>query len=353
MKKELFAAMLAGSILLAGCANAAPPATVTTVGTSASTVKPTETVPSTTAPSEPAPTVESIPTYDEFFAETVTRTVKYSIYNEVPRIASADIIAKNSLTGVTEGSVLLYSAAKDTYGDTLYAKPASTVTGSEDTAYIVPEDGASIVSVPLAGGPETALYTANGEILSGSLTYFEHCLFFVEQTSENTYNINRIYLPTGQTDLLAETKAPDKGIYRFGYLEVISNREVEWTYVLDLEGAYAAQYWNEPVKQVGENEYETLAKWTGVDDPDAYLLDKSKDVTPVLNAIATAVEDTGIPGRIYFYQSPDARYTMTETMIADSFYPTQVGKYPDGTARPQAEFEKNEDRWWLDDYYTK
>lgn len=52
---------------------------------------------------------------------------------------------------MAEGSVLLYNAAKDTYGDTLYAKPASTVTGSEDTAYIVPEDGASIVSVPLAG----------------------------------------------------------------------------------------------------------------------------------------------------------------------------------------------------------
>ena len=84
MKKELFAAILAGSILLAGCANAAPPATVTTIGTSSPTIKPTETVPSTTAPSEPAPTVESIPTYDEFFAETVTRTVKYSIYNEVP-----------------------------------------------------------------------------------------------------------------------------------------------------------------------------------------------------------------------------------------------------------------------------
>ena len=34
MKKELFAAVLAGSILLAGCAKAAPPATVTTIGTS-------------------------------------------------------------------------------------------------------------------------------------------------------------------------------------------------------------------------------------------------------------------------------------------------------------------------------
>ena len=95
MKKEFFAAVLAGTMLLAGCANAAPPATLTTVGTSSPTVKPTETVPSTTAPSEPAPTVESIPTYDEFFAETVTRTVKYSIYDVVPRIASADIIAAN------------------------------------------------------------------------------------------------------------------------------------------------------------------------------------------------------------------------------------------------------------------
>ena len=44
---------------------------------------------------------------------------------------------------------------------------------------------------------------------------------------------------------------------------------------------------------------------------------------------------------------------MTETLVADGYYPTYRGVYPDGTARPQAEFEKNEDRWWLDDYYTK
>ena len=59
MKKELFAAVLAGSILLAGCAKAAPPATVTTIGTSSPTVKPTETVPSTTAPTT-APTTEPV-----------------------------------------------------------------------------------------------------------------------------------------------------------------------------------------------------------------------------------------------------------------------------------------------------
>ena len=264
MKKELFAAVLAGTMLLAGCANAAPPATVTTVGTSAPTVKPTETVPSTTAPSEPAPTVESIPTYDEFFAETVTRTVKYSIYNEVPRIASADIIAKNGLTGVAEGSVLLYNAAKDTYGDTLYAKPASTVTGSEDTAYIVPEDGASIVSVPLAGGPETNVYAAKGEILPGSLTYFEHCLFFAVDTGKNTVEIYRIYLPNGQADRLAEAKAPEGGTYRFGYLDVVSNKEVVWTYLLDIDGTYAAQCWNEPIIQVNENEFVSPAERTGM-----------------------------------------------------------------------------------------
>ena len=78
MKKELFAAVLAGTMLLAGCAKAAPPTTVTTIGTSSPTVKPTETVPSTTAPSEPAPTVESIPTYDEFFAETGRSSIPFT-----------------------------------------------------------------------------------------------------------------------------------------------------------------------------------------------------------------------------------------------------------------------------------
>ena len=53
------------------------------------------------------------------------------------------------------------------------------------------------------------------------------------------------------------------------------------------------------------------------------------------------------------YASPEATCTMTETLVADGYYPTYRGIYPDGTARPQAEFEKNEDRWWLDDYYTK
>ena len=75
MKKELFAAVLAGSILLSGCANAAPPATVTTAGTSAPTVKPTETVPSTTAPTT-APTTEPVkptdPDYDEYFSSVAT-----------------------------------------------------------------------------------------------------------------------------------------------------------------------------------------------------------------------------------------------------------------------------------------
>lgn len=78
MKKELFAAVLAGTMLLAGCANAAPPATVTTVGTSAPTVKPTETVPNTTVPTT-APTTEPVkptaPDYDEYFSsQPGTRT---------------------------------------------------------------------------------------------------------------------------------------------------------------------------------------------------------------------------------------------------------------------------------------
>lgn len=248
--------------------------------------------------------------------------------------------------------MLLYNAAKDTYGDTLYAKPASTVTGSEDTAYIVPEDGASIVSVPLAGGPETNVYAAKGEILPGSLTYFEHCLFFAVDTGKNTVEIYRIYLPNGQADWLAEAKAPEGGTYRFGYLDVVSNKEVVWTYLLDIDGTYAAQCWNEPIIQVNENEFVSPAERTGM-EAEAFLLDKSLDPNPVRNAIAAWVEKTGIPGQVYTYASPEATCTMTETLVADGYYPTYRGVYPDGTARPQAEFEKNEDRWWLDDYYTK
>lgn len=122
--------------------------------------------------------------------------------------------------------------------------------------------------------------------------------------------------------------------------------------MLDIDGTYAAQCWNEPIIQVNENEFVSPAERTGM-EAEAFLLDKSLDPNPVRNAIAAWVEKTGIPGQVYTYASPEATCTMTETLVADGYYPTYRGVYPDGTARPQAEFEKNEDRWWLDDYYTK
>ena len=105
----------------------------------------------------------------------------------------------------------------------------------------------------------------------------------------------------------------------------------------------------------GQDVYDHIFRNVGGtrDEAEAFLLDKSLDPNPVRNAIAAWVEKTGIPGQVYTYASPEATCTMTETLVADGYYPTYRGVYPDGTARPQAEFEKNEDRWWLDDYYTK
>ena len=152
MKKELFAAVLAGTMLLAGCANAAPPATVTTIGTSSPTIKPTETVPSTTAPTT-APTTEPVkptdPDYDEYFSSVAT---------EYPDWRTANAAS-------------------------LYWKNNQLIFRHNGTSEVIFE-------------------TPYGHWDNITLGWNGYCSFFDASIDEDTDGLYRIFGPTGQIDLL-------------------------------------------------------------------------------------------------------------------------------------------------------
>ena len=312
MKKEFFAAVLAGTMLLAGCANAAPPATVTTVGTSAPTVKPTETVPSTTAPTT-APTTEPVkptdPDYDEYFSKVETEFPDWS------------------------GEHMAVAYAKD---DQVFLR----------------RDGTT----------ETVFESSYGRVFPDQLGWLGYCTSFQAGIDEETDGFYRIYGPTGQVDLLVSgiPHAECINAYEVSNVEVIVVRPT--AECLEV----CREVWDTSdqaftVNKDGSLSYGTPREiWGDGQDFSFDLVRKSPADPAFVSLVRAALMERGYPAAmrntLYYYNTlTGAEYTiqvvgdMPTKAVGDGITAT----YPDGTERPEEMLEKNSSSWWLDDYYTK
>lgn len=312
MKKELFAAMLAGSILLAGCANAAPPATVTTIGTSAPTVKPTETVPSTTAPTT-APTTEPVkptdPDYDEYFSKIAAGDPDWGTAN------AASLYWKNN-------------------------------------QLIFRHNGTS----------EVVFETSYGHWDNITLGWNGYCSFFDASIDEDTDGLYRIFGPTGQIDLLVSgiPHAECINTYAVSNVEVIVVRPT--AECLEV----CREVWDKSdqaftVNKDGSLSYGTPREiWGDGQDFSFDLVRKSPADPAFVSLVRAALIEQGYPAAmrntLYYYNTlTGAEYTiqvvgdMPMNAVGDGITAT----YPDGTERPEEMLEKNGSSWWLDDYYAK
>ncbi len=308
MKKELFAAVLAGSILLAGCSNSALPATVTTIETSSPTVKPTETVPSTTAPTA-APTTEPVkptdPDYDEYFS----------------KIAAGDPDWRTA------------NAAS------LYWKNNQLIFRHNGTSEVVFE-------------------TPYGHWDNITLGWNGYYSFFDASIDEDTDGLYRIFGPTGQIDLLVSGIPHVKSVGA----GLCSNVEVILC-LLTQESLEACQrVWDTYYENLGvNNSGESLSGiprevWGNGEDFSLDYLHYTTAEDGFFRLVRCELPN-GITCDKYYYNTLTGEHHMIQ--VTNELFPSGnvlwavSVTYPDGTARPQAEFEKNEDRWWLDDYYTK
>ena len=308
MKKELFAAVLAGSILLSGCANAAPPATVTTAGTSAPTVKPTETVPSTTAPTT-APTTEPVkptdPDYDEYFSSVAT---------EYPDWRTANAAS-------------------------LYWKNNQLIFRHNGTSEVVFE-------------------TPYGHWDNITLGWNGYYSFFDASIDEDTDGLYRIFGPTGQIDLLVSGIPHVKSVSA----GLCSNVEVILL-LLTQESLEACQkVWDTEYDFVGINkDGEGLSGtprevWGYGEDFSLDYLHYTTAEDGFFRLVRSELPN-GITCDKYYYNTLTGEHHMihvTNELFSSGNVMRAVSvTYPDGTERPEEMLEKNGSSWWLDDYYTK
>ena len=309
MKKEFFAAVLAGTMLLAGCANAAPPATVTTIGTSSPTIKPTETVPSTTAPTT-APTTEPVkptdPDYDEYFSSVATESPDWRTAN------AASLYWKNN-------------------------------------QLIFRHNGTS----------EVIFETPYGHWDNTKLGWNGYYSFFDASIDEDTDGLYRIFGPTGQIDLLVSGIPHAKNVSA----GLCSNVEVILV-LLTQESLEACQrVWDTYYEDLGvNNSGESLSGiprevWGNGEDFSLDYIHNSSTEYSFFRLVRRELHSY-IPCDVYYYNTLTGEYHQIQV---SSMYPSgnvmlwwqSVVTYPDGTERPEEMLEKNESSWWLDDYYTK
>lgn len=309
MKKELFAAVLAGTMLLAGCANAPPPATVTTIETSSPTVKPTETVPSTTAPTT-APTTEPVkptdPDYDEYFSSVAT---------EYPDWRTANAAS-------------------------LYWKNNQLIFRHNGTSEVVFE-------------------TPYGHWDNITLGWNGYYSFFDASIDEDTDGLYRIFGPTGQIDLLVSGIPHVKSVSA----GLCSNVEVILL-LLTQESLEACQrVWDTYYEDLGvNNSGESLSGiprevWGNGEDFSLDYIHNSSTEYSFFRLVRSELHSY-ILCDVYYYNTLTGEYHQIQV---SSMYPSgnvmlwwqSVVTYPDGTERPEEMLEKNGSSWWLDDYYAK
>ena len=208
MKKELFAAMLAGSILFSGCAKA--PAEPAVTATTAPTVPTTEAA----KPTKPEPTEVTLPwdfpevepmTYEEYFSEK--REVTENYCEDADRLYLAEdstppvyflrdehgklVLREDSYTGKKTLAVLCENEENSRW--MILAK---------DRAFAVQNDR-SIIMLDLRTMEKSVLYTQEDGIVLLDMLYADNRLLFFVAGAPGHYTLYRMYLPEEKLDVMA------------------------------------------------------------------------------------------------------------------------------------------------------
>lgn len=208
MKKELFAAVLAGSILFTGCAKA--PAEPAVTATTAPTVPTTEAA----KPTKPEPTEVTLPwdfpevepmTYEEYFSEK--REVTENYCEDADRLYLAEdstppvyslrdehgklVLREDSYTGKKTIATLCENEENNRW--MILAK---------DRAFAV-QDDRSIIMLDLRTMEKSVLYTQEDGIVLLDMLYADNRLLFFVAGAPGHYSLYRMYLPEEKLDVMA------------------------------------------------------------------------------------------------------------------------------------------------------
>lgn len=181
MKKELFAAVLAGSILFTGCAKAPaePAVTATTAPTvpAAETTKPTKpTTPKLALPWD-FPEVEPM-TYEEYFSEKREITETFN-KDEVDNVRGFETLPEK-IRSDCEWNIL-----------------------SKDKAFGV-RDSKTVVMLDFRTMEKTELYTQEDGIVFVEMLYADYRLLYFVAGTEDGYFLYRMYLPEKRLDCMTD-----------------------------------------------------------------------------------------------------------------------------------------------------
>ena len=208
MKKGLFAAMLAGSILFSGCVKA--PAEPAVTATTAPTVPTTEAA----KPTKPEPTEVTLPwdfpevepmTYEEYFSEK--REVTENYCEDADRLYLAEdstppvyflrdehgklVLREDSYTGKKTIATLCENEENNRW--MILAK---------DRAFAVQNDR-SIIMLDLRTMEKSVLYTQEDGIVLLDMLYADNRLLFFVAGAPGHYTLYRMYLPEEKLDVMA------------------------------------------------------------------------------------------------------------------------------------------------------
>ncbi|HIT33976.1 MAG TPA: hypothetical protein IAC31_05045 [Candidatus Faecousia intestinigallinarum] len=364
-KRNIPAAMLlllAFALALAACAPAEAPTPTadatqpTTLGTEAPTQTPTE------IPTEP----EALD-YDAYFSqirgkeylETGFKVLSNPDYLQDRDwrldIADEEMLEERKWEDAWRNYPVILSASNKALVKVLSELPVRSLSAEPDFAVAVNADGTELWKLDYDTGEAETLYTDPSGQLCDPIEYYDGCVFFLAGNGADGRGLYRLYLPEMKLDLMAEdlpAERPDG--YRFQGFQVISNHEVAWVYTYPVFEHYAQEYWDEPVLGQEGDRYTPKEAFGEIyaEDPPETVDDLSKtgqwQYAEQLDWVF--LEKTGQYSADHWYRNT---LTGEERMcysfvIHNSKMPVY---YPDGTMRPEAEWE-NGSLWWLDSYYT-
>ena len=219
MKKELFAAVLAGSILFSGCAKA--PADPAVTATTAPTVPTTE----ATKPTKPESTEVTLPwdfpevepmTYEEYFSEKREITEVFP-GNEPVGVGPQEMLYEKDGTSICYflekriGELALmsrpfwYDASGRRVVVTLCKDDPSYMWYilSKDKAFGV-RDSKTVVMLDFRTMEKTELYTQEDGIVFLEMLYADYRLLYFVAGTEDGYFLYRMYLPEKRLDCMTD-----------------------------------------------------------------------------------------------------------------------------------------------------
>ena len=291
MKIHVFSLIFA--LLLTGCTASPVQESTTSNGLPSATIESSPALPSTAASIPP-----SAPDYDTYFAE-IDPVAPNEVGRLDPECWPDDLVVSN------DGKQLLFTDGRILYQDTY------------------------------------------GRIQEMGRQAWHGCIFFAASAAERQDAIYRLYLPSGQVDLLVDSLPVGFRTYTF---RILSNWEVVWVNFEKLE-AKCSEMWTEELTIGGETvipkEYFNSLSETYTES----ALGSDSRLIYQDNVDMTFFYKVGIYSRAETYVNATSHESRQIFGWCNSLYGSQ-DFYPDGTERPEEMVSKNGQNWWLDDYYT-